>query len=104
MAMIHIWRMPHHDGGMGGEPWRHNGYNDATATAMAMANAATAMATTTATTTMAKAGMALTLCRPAVLGGVHGCHSSIFFVFSIHYRRLRKLARLHLNCNARHGI
>jgi hypothetical protein len=47
-----------------------------------MATAATAMATTTATTTMAKAGMASTLCRTAVLGGIHGCHSSIFCFFN----------------------
>jgi hypothetical protein len=33
MAMMQIWRMPQHDGVMGGVPWWHNSYNDAMATA-----------------------------------------------------------------------
>jgi hypothetical protein len=69
MAMMQIWRMPHHDGVMGGGPWWHNGYNDVMATAMAMATAATAMATMMASPVWP--------CHCA--GGE--CHPSIFFCF-----------------------
>jgi hypothetical protein len=68
--------MPHHDGTMGGEPWWHNGYNDATATTTTMA-----MATMTVTATVTKVSVALSLCRPAALGGVHRCRPSFFLFF-----------------------